>query len=370
MKQQSRKKIFYLFAFAFILISPVLIAYFLGYKFNFEKRVMEKTGGIFIKSAVPRLTIFLNGEFIKETSIISGGALLNDIAPGDYLLRIEKNNYQPWSKMVSITPLMVTELRNTLLVPKPLPVITAASSEISSILSTANSREKLSLTKKGELLRPTPNAEKETIKKSQVVATNVNSFELFNELVFFINNNGFLARLNLETNETKIMGRPGFYLSSVAVKFVKSPKGEVAIIDPSGGLFLLNAAEEIKPMEGGVKNVYFDGKGAKLLIAKSGSIEVLWLADNPNQPFQKRGKRETILQLDSIIKDVRWFYKDNAHIFILTDGGVFLTELDGRGGRNTVELTSAPTDKIFTATDFPEAVFLQRDKAFYRMNIL
>src|SRR3989344_4285060 len=95
---RARRKKFFLLIILFAALSPILIIYSLGYTFDFAKGSWEKTGGIFLKSKIPRLSLFLNGKFEKETSFLSGGVLLTKIKPGNYLIRLEKKSQQPWAK--------------------------------------------------------------------------------------------------------------------------------------------------------------------------------------------------------------------------------------------------------------------------------
>ena len=136
MLKRTRRKLFYALALIFLVGLPILISFSLGYTFNLTSRSVEKSGGIFIKSRTSRLSIFLNNNFIKETSLISGGAILTRIYKGTYLLRIEKAGYRPWSKAVIVEPEVVTELRNILLVTHPLAVATTTQKEISAFLAT------------------------------------------------------------------------------------------------------------------------------------------------------------------------------------------------------------------------------------------
>lgn len=363
MTKYKRRKVFYLLVAAFILAAPLLVAYSLGYTFDFTARDIKKTGGVFIKSKIPRLSIFLNGQFSKETSLISGGALLTDVAPGTYLLRIEKEGHTPWSKTVAVKPEVVTELRNILLIPRNVSATTTTRREIAPLLATST------LSTVTFVLDKESNLVKKSGKSREIVATNIDSFAAIGNTVFFVAKNGFLARLKPETKTVETLGRPGFYLSSTSVRFIESPSGEVVITDSAGGIFLLNSSDTITTAGGGALNISFDSEGEKMLIRKDQSVQVRWMADNTYQPFQKKGTEETILRLDSPIQDARWFYKDDAHIIIRTDNGIFLTELDGRGGRNTFELVSGKTDELLTGPEIPDTVFFRKKKTWYKIKL-
>ena len=361
MRKKSRRKLFYLLLALFLIVSPLLIAYSLGYNFDFFKGRVGKTGGIFIKSKTAGISIFINGTFEKETSLFSGGALLTDIAPQTYLLRLEKEAYQPWSKAVAVEPSIVTEIRNILLLPRPVTYATSTAKEIALFLE-KNPPAKLLIDKKDNLIRPEGAAKK-------ILASNVNSFAEFEEYILFVDKNGFLAKMDPATNKIETLGRPGFYLNKNKMTFVKSAGGAIAILDSSGGLFLLESDNKVSALKGGVKKISFDGGGHKLLLTKEQSVEILRLQDNPEQPFQKKGAFEEILKLDSPINEASWFYADNAHIAIRTDAGIFFTEVDGRGGRNTAELVSDKINELLTSEKIPDAVFFRKGKIWFKIKI-
>lgn len=363
MRKRVRRKLFYILLLIFIIAAPLLVAHSLGYTFYFSKLQVSKTGGIFIKSKIPRLAIFLNNIFLRRTSIFSGGALLTGIEPGTYLLRIEGAGFHPWSKAVTVEPAVVTELRGILLVKNPVTYATTSKADLAPFLADPPSSSDFLIDKKGNLID----------KKTQhSIAANVNSFYVENgrNAILFVDNNGFIARFDMISTTTQIIGRPGIYLSREPIEFKKSPAGDMVLMDGSEGTFLLDTSDTITPLEGGVKKIYFDIGGEKALLVKEQSLEVLWLRDNRHQPFQKKFTREIILQvLKSTIRDARWYYLDNAHILLRTDEGIFFTELDGRGGRNTFELVSEKTEELLVFPEIPDAVFFQRGRVYYRIEI-
>ena len=288
MLKRTRRKLFYALALIFLVGLPILISFSLGYTFNLTSRSVEKSGGIFIKSRTSRLSIFLNNNFIKETSLISGGAILTRIYKGTYLLRIEKAGYRPWSKAVIVEPEVVTELRNILLVTHPLAVATTTQKEISAFLATSTPRWEVTLDKKRNLVEKG---------SKRIISSAINSYEILNNKILVINESGFLSVFDPSTGLLETIGRPGFYLSKNMAKFAQSPDGEIAILDSSGGIYLWNGEDNIHPVDGGAKAIYFDEDGEKMLMVKENDIEILWMKDNPFQPFLKKFFQETILLL-------------------------------------------------------------------------
>jgi len=356
----KRKFFFYFLAVVFLFLGPVVVAYSFGYRLDFKTGLIEKTGGIFLKSNVSNASVFLNGLFEKETSFISGGVLLPEIYPGTYLVRIEKGGFSPWSKPVQVEPELVTEIRNILLIPEPLISATSTKEEIA-LISQKPPLPILTLDKKHNLTQRNATS-------SAIIATDIDSFGVIDSTIYFINRNGFLAQTTLGSGAIDSIGRPGFYLSGKA-SFVKSPLGEVAIIDGSGGLFLLSPEREIKPLDGGVKKVAFDIEGEKMLLLKDRSLELMWTQDNRYQPFQKKGTKELLVTFPKPIEDAHWFFDDEAHVVYRTKDGVYIAEIDGRGGKNIFELIPERVEEIATSVDFPNTIFYAIKSAWYKIQL-
>lgn len=373
MEKSSRRRIFYLLIAAFIIIAPLLIAYSLGYTFNIPQRKVEQVGGIFIKSRIARLSVFLDNQFIKETSIFSGGTLLDGVEPGTHLLRLEKTGYSPLTKAVKVEPTLVTELRNILLVSEKIIPATTTPEETLKIARLRSAETSppnsgattslglVSLDPKGSLVAAAGTT-------TQVLASNVHSFVYAGDKIYLVDKNGFVANYILSENRTEILGRPGFFLDERPLRFILIPGGNFAVLDGAGGLYLFNPrGEVIKTVAGNIKKVLLDGQGAKALLLKEFELGVLWLKDNPYQPFQKLGEFEVIMTLKSPLLDARWLFLDNAHIILKTEEGIFMTELDGRGGRYTAELWPEATDEIFTSPELPNSAFFRKGETWFEI---
>ncbi|MEK7082506.1 MAG: hypothetical protein AAB915_02405 [Patescibacteria group bacterium] len=364
MRRSTRRLFFYSLVLLFAVAGPVLVAYSFGYTYDFSRAQFRQNGGIFVKSKTPRTSVFLDGTFVKETGIIIGSALLTDVSPRRHLVRLEKQGYRAWSKVADVKPALVTEFRFAVLIPNPVRPATTTPEEFAKIASPALSPVLLIRDTKGGIAIRTGGAPK-------TVAANVHSYGAGGGTVLFVDKNGFLARYDTLQGTTDTVGRPGFYLTEEAVQFFPSPSGDfTAILDPSGGLFLFSdSAREIKTVAGGVRAALFDGEEEKLLIRKEHGIDILWLKENKFQPFQKAGAQENIITLEEVIKDAAWFYGDDAHLAFATRDGIFFTEIDGRGGRNTAQISAGPAAEIAADPAVPHAIFFKKGKTAYRIEL-
>jgi len=372
MRYRTRRLFFYTFVFIFAIVGPLLVAYSIGYTFNPSTAAFESTGGIFIKSPTPRLAVFLNGAFAKETGFITGSVLFTDLAPGRHLVRLEKERYGPWSKSALVEPTAVTELRNVMLIPYQPAIATSTPAELAALQATTSPAQSLTLERNGNLIAGRG-------KEAPVIAENVHSFTTVGDAIFFVSRSGFLGRYDLAGREIATIGRPGFFLTDTPLKFVsgrglpgQAPAGQglIGVIDSAGGFFLYEESSgALQPISSGVKEALLDAQAEKLLLHKDESIEIVWLKDNRHQPFQKKGTVEIIVKAAGAVREARWFYSTGAHVVYRTVLGIFFTEIDGRGGRNTAQLRTAAADELFTFPSLPNTIFYKEGSAAYRIEL-
>lgn len=117
LEKPLRRKIFYLMVALFGVVAPLIVLYSQGYIVDLKSRGFVSTGGIFVKTSQPGARVFVNAERSGETSFISHGALVTNLLPKRYTVRVEKDGFQPWQKVVRISDQEVLEFRNVFLPP-------------------------------------------------------------------------------------------------------------------------------------------------------------------------------------------------------------------------------------------------------------
>jgi hypothetical protein len=120
MKPWQRKFLFLFFLFLFLIFGPILIFYSLGYRVDFEKKKITKTGGIFIKALPKEVEILIDGKLKKKTDPFFGSALIENLLPKKYKVKVKKEGYFPWEKELEVEEEKVTEAKNLILFPKNL----------------------------------------------------------------------------------------------------------------------------------------------------------------------------------------------------------------------------------------------------------
>ncbi|MFH1253130.1 MAG: PEGA domain-containing protein [Candidatus Uhrbacteria bacterium] len=97
MKPAIRKIIFWAFLATFFISAPLVVLYTAGYRWNFSRFSLVKTGLLSITTFPKNATIFLDGKPQKTTP-----AILENIMPGLHKVRLLKDGYLSWEKTLEI----------------------------------------------------------------------------------------------------------------------------------------------------------------------------------------------------------------------------------------------------------------------------
>lgn len=107
-----------IFIFSFFIISPIIIFYTAGYRYDWEKHKINQTGVISIDIKPKDSNIYLNGVKINQTIPIK----LNNRAPGVYSIKIQKEGYHDWIKDINVESKKTTYIKDITLFKQSLPI--------------------------------------------------------------------------------------------------------------------------------------------------------------------------------------------------------------------------------------------------------
>ena len=120
MTKRIRTILFFICVFSFLIIAPSLILYSQGYRLDFEKRKIVKTGAFYFKIIPRGAKVFVDGKLKKKTDFFFGSAFIENLFPKKYFVEIQKPEYQSWKKNLEIKEAQVTEAKNIVLIPEKL----------------------------------------------------------------------------------------------------------------------------------------------------------------------------------------------------------------------------------------------------------
>ena len=128
MRKRTRAILFLSSTILFLIITPSVILYSQGYRFDFAKRRIIQTGGLFLKIKPKKCQIYLtpidhklhNKSLEKESDSFLGSVFIDDLLPRSYRIRVEKEGYFPWEKVLQVNEKRVTEAKHILLISRKL----------------------------------------------------------------------------------------------------------------------------------------------------------------------------------------------------------------------------------------------------------
>lgn len=99
-----RRVLPWLFALVFFTVAPILVFYTAGYRLNPKKITIERNGTLIVDSEPNGARLFLNGQLERRVT----PATIQDVAPGPYALRVERDGFSTWEKTLEVRAEQVT----------------------------------------------------------------------------------------------------------------------------------------------------------------------------------------------------------------------------------------------------------------------
>ncbi len=106
-----RRFFFWFFLLGFLILTPIIVSYSLGYKFDIQSRKLQKTGAISIKSAPKDVQVFIDGTQVSDATPYISRSLL----PKKYQVLLQKDKFYPYQVTADVRSAMVSEVDATLI---------------------------------------------------------------------------------------------------------------------------------------------------------------------------------------------------------------------------------------------------------------
>ena len=320
-KQRSTSLV--LLGILFICTAPIIVLYSLGYTFD-ESFKIQKTGGIFIHSDVANSSVFVDEEFFKTNGIFIRNTLIQDLVPNKkYLIEFKKEGYQSWIKEIYVYPSIVSE---------------------GSVLMLPNEFETREIFK---YLDTQGNATSTPPLKNQIKS----------------NNPEFVTISTLFASSSKVVvEKPMPVLASSTASSTTKQKSDIE---------LFFEELEIKNYDK-LKNLVIQGEEVSWLDV--GNIKLYWMDDIASIPYYYCDGEENKVCVNKITLD----WKDEIKKFdylpgrddvwlVLTAGGLYAVEVDGRSDRNIQTIYKGSNlDFRLTQTD---RLIIKEGSRFFEINL-
>ncbi|MFZ5801205.1 MAG: PEGA domain-containing protein [Candidatus Omnitrophota bacterium] len=111
MYQRIRAFLFYLSIAVFFVTVPITLLFSLGYDITWRRLKVSRVGLLEINSTPAGATVYLNEKDTRQTT----PAILRELKPGSYALRLELKDYYPWQNNVEVAAGKVTSIEEVIL---------------------------------------------------------------------------------------------------------------------------------------------------------------------------------------------------------------------------------------------------------------
>lgn len=118
MRSSTRSRLFLSFTAIFIAVTPIVVLYSQGYRIDWKKGDLIKTGALFIEPHPAPVELYINEKLKKERSFIFQNIYIGNLLPKSYNVQVKKDGYSTWKKNLTVLPKLVTEAKNVRLFPR------------------------------------------------------------------------------------------------------------------------------------------------------------------------------------------------------------------------------------------------------------
>ena len=305
MNSKTRRIILCLIILFFILISPVIILYSLGYSFDWQEKEIVLTGGLYIKSVPKKATVYINDKPKEETPVF-----IKRLVPKYYQIKVVKEGYYEWRKKLKIESKLVTEAKDIVLIP--------INPEIKVI------NEKI----------PDNFSLEEYISEENIVSNDI----------FYIHKPSFIIYKTDKENSFQEQISSASLPENQEYEIIVSNNQQIAVLSNNKQLYILNKeTRNFELIKENVQQAQFSYDNGKLLYYTPNEIWIYYL--NNNQQDEKTGEYELITRLSQKIERAIW-YETNNHIIFLVNSKIKIIELDSRDEKNMVDIMEIDAQEI------------------------
>lgn len=350
MTKKTRLIILLICVLCFLIIAPILVAYSMGFRYDFEKNKIVATGGIYVRTFPSADQITIDSNILKKPGLFANSIFAQSLLPKNHSILINKTGYYDYSKILPVQENQVTKLENILLFKKDILFVPTDDKTQSPF----NSKEKFII--KNNNLYYSNVIENNSITASQKlvpVLKNLVAFTLQNNSIIWLGTDGFLYRFNQNSLPLKTADIPE-KLNPAALKIDKTGNYKIKIrgnnifLNANGSLLFLeknnfsNIADKISDFE-------ISPDSHNLAFAKKNNIFLYTISTDASREYLTLKNSALLYQANAPIKNIIWL--NNNYIIFLDEEKIIISEIDFRGNINTITLPQTASSIFFNNQD-------------------
>ncbi len=357
MTKKTRLIILLFCVVCFFIVAPILVAYSMGYRFDFEKMEIVATGGIYVRTFPAAGQITIDSNISEKPGLFSNYIFVQSLLPKNHTVSIKKAGYYDYFKTLLVRENQVTKLENVLLIKKNIQFEILASKTQSPF----NNQEKF-IIKNSNLYYSAAleNAGLTAAQKATPVLKSLVAFSIVNNNIIWLGADGFLY----QTDQTNLSAKPT-KLTLTALKINK--KSSYKIISDSQNIFVISNEDLLlfNTKTSNLDNFYSpvtDAKispdGTNIVYFNNNNIYISLILTSPV-------KSNVLYKSSEKISDILWL--NNDYIIFTAGDKIIISEIDYRGNINAVTLpqTIILTDGKKIDIKNPKIYFDQTSQKLY-----
>ena len=312
----------------FFVIAPVLVAYSMGYRFDFAKMRVVATGGIYVRTFPAAGQITIDSNILEKPGVFSNSIFVQSLLPKNHTISIKKDGYYDYFKTLPVQENQVTKLENVILFKKNIQFEVIADTTQSPF----NQQEKF-IIKNSNLYYSSAaeNAGLTATQKATPVLKSLVAFSIENNNIIWLGKDGFLY----QTDQTTPSQKP-LKLALTPLKINKN--GSYKIISNSQNIFINNndsllllntKTNNLDNFYSPVTDAKISPDGKNIVYYNDSNIYISLLSDTPV-------KNTNLYKSSEKIGGCLWF--NNDYIIFTAGDKIIISEIDYRGNINTITL--------------------------------
>jgi len=333
MKKRTRFTILLTCIACFLVVSPVLVFYSMGYRLDLEKMKITLTGGIYVRTFPTADKITFDSKTSEKPAIFSNSVFKQSLLPNPHTVLVEKNGYYDYYKTVTVQEKQVTKLENILLFKKNIQFVTITDQAQSPF----NNKDKF-LIKNNNLYYSNiiENNILTATQRATPVLQKIIAYDFQNNNIVWLGTNGFLYKsdlTNLSTEPVKITPTP-LKINRTGIYKIISNNNNIFINNNGNLLVLDNKKGELNDFYSPITDAKISPDGKNIVFYKDNAI---YLSPTGLTLEEKYSLYKSPDKINNLV----WL--NNSYIIFTSGNKITISEIDYRGNINSITLPQVMT---------------------------
>jgi len=343
MSKRTRLMILLVCVVCFFIATPVLVAYSIGYRFDFENMKITSTGGIYVHTSPAAEQVIIDSKIVQKPGIFSNAIFTQSLLPGDHTILAQKKEYYDYFKTIPVEEKEVTKLENVILFKKDTRFELVDATNPSPFEPTEKYIIKNNNLYYSDILE---NVGITATQKVIPIIKNISTFSLQNSNIVWLGTDGLLYRSDPSNFSQKPIA-----LTTTPIEILKT--GTYDIVSDNSNIFINNNSSLmfLNPKTNELVDFYSPASDIKI---SPDAKNIIYYSNNDVYvsllPMFSTPKNNLLYKASGKVTGAVWL--NNYYIAVVDGDNIIISETDYRGNINTATLpqTAIVIEKPLTQT--------------------